>query len=186
MEFLRAGSLNINGGRDGSKLAMVSELFRIKKVDIVFLQETHSNTENESEWDRWWEGKCVLSHGTNLSSGVAILFSKNINVNILVVEEVVKGRVLLVHIEYKGTVFVLINVYAPNIGLERLEVFMKLKNAIQKIGDQVCVIIGGDWNCTVDFIIDRNGEEPHNESSVVLLKMIKELNLIFGGKKYRD
>lgn len=82
------------------------------------------------------------------------------------------------HIEYKGTVFVLINVYAPNIGLERLEVFMKLKNAIQKIGDQVCVIIGGDWNCTVDFIIDRNGEEPHNESSVVLLKMIKELNLI--------
>lgn len=87
MEFLRAGSLNINGGRDGSKLAMVSELFRIKKVDIVFLQETHSNTENESEWDRWWEGKCVLSHGTNLSSGVAILFSKNINVNILVVEE---------------------------------------------------------------------------------------------------
>lgn len=36
MEFLRAGSLNINGGRDGSKLAMVSELFRIKKMDIVF------------------------------------------------------------------------------------------------------------------------------------------------------
>jgi len=83
----------------------------------------------------------VLSHGTNLSSGVAILFSKNINVNVLDVDEVVKGRVLLIHIEFKGTVFVLINVYAPNIGPERVEVFMKLKNAVQKIGDQVCVII---------------------------------------------
>jgi len=47
MEFLRAGSLNINGGREGNKMAMVSELCRIKKVDIIFLQETHSNTYNE-------------------------------------------------------------------------------------------------------------------------------------------
>jgi len=36
MEFLRAGSLNINGGRDGNKMAMVSELFTIKKV-VLFL-----------------------------------------------------------------------------------------------------------------------------------------------------
>jgi len=117
----------------------------------------------------------VLSHGTSLSSGVAILFSKNINVNILVVDKVVKERVLLMNIGFNETVFVLINVYAPNIGPERVEVFMKLKNAVQKIGDQVCVIIGEDRNCTANFTIDRNRDEPHYESSVVLLNIIKSL-----------
>lgn len=132
----------------------------------MFFYKRHILIDNESEWDRWWEGTCVLSHGTNYSSGVAILFSQNINVNILVVEEVVKGRVLLMHMEFEGTVFVLINVYALNSGPERFcETYVK--NAVQKIGNNVCVIIGGDWNCTIDFIIDRNGEEPHNELSVV-------------------
>ncbi len=178
MELLRVGSLNINGGRDGNKLAMISELFSIKKVNIAFLQETHTNLDNESEWNRWWEGKSVLSHGTNISAGIAILFSKEINVNILAVEEIVKGRILLLKMEYEGSVFVLINVYAPNNGPERLRYFLKLRNAIQKIDDNVVTIIGGDWNCTVDFITDRNGEEPHHGSSFVLSNILKEFELI--------
>lgn len=176
MELLRVGSLNINGGRDGNKLAMISELFSIKKINVAFLQETHTSIDND--WSRWWEGKSVLSHGTNTSAGIAILFSKEMNVNILVVEEIVKGRILLVKMEYEGSVFILINVYAPNNGPERVKYFLKLRNAIQKIDDNVCTIIGGDWNCTIDFIVDRNGEEPHHESSVVLSKILKEFELI--------
>lgn len=178
MELLRVGSLNMNGGRDGNKLAMVSELLSIKKINVVFLQETHTTLDNESEWKRWWEGTSILSHGTNNSAGIAILFSKEMNVNILVVEEIVKGRILLLKMEYEGSVFVLINVYAPNNGPERVRCFLKLRSAFQKIDDNVCTIIGGDWNCTIDFIIDRNGEEPHHESSVVLSKILKEFELI--------
>lgn len=178
MELLRVGSLNINGGRDGNKLAMVSELFGIKKINVAFLQETHSSVDNESEWSRWWEGTSVLSHGTNISAGIAILFAKGMNVNILAVEEIVKGRILLLKIKYEGSVFVLINVYASNNGPERVRSFLQLRSAIQKIDDDVCTIIGGDWNCTIDFILDRNGEEPHHESSVVLLKILKKFDLI--------
>jgi len=36
MGLLRVGSLNINGGRDRTKLAMVSEFLRINSVDVVF------------------------------------------------------------------------------------------------------------------------------------------------------
>ncbi len=57
---VEGGLFNINGGRDGNKLAMISELFSIKKVNIAFLQETHTNLDNESELNRWWEGKSVL------------------------------------------------------------------------------------------------------------------------------
>lgn len=156
MELLRVGSLNINGGRDGNKLAMISELFGIQKINVAFLQETHTSLDNEFEFSRWWEGKSFLSHGTNTSAGIAILFSKEMNVNILAIEEIVKGRILMLNIEYEGSVFVLINVYAPNNGYERVSNFFKLRSAIQKIDDNVCTIIGGDWNCTIDFIIDRN------------------------------
>lgn len=121
MELLKLGSLNINGGRDRNKLAMISEF--VKQVDIVFLQETHTSNDNETQWGMWWEGKYALSHGTNTSAGVAILFSKKLNVNILSVDEIVKGRALLSKVEIEGITFVLINVYAPNNGLERVVFF---------------------------------------------------------------
>lgn len=109
------------------------------------------------------------------SAGIAILFSKEINVNILVVEEIVKGRILLLMMEYEGSMFVLINVYAPINGPERVRYFVKLRNDIHKSDANVGTFSGGDWNCTVDFIIDRDGEEPHHESSAVLSKNFKRV-----------
>ncbi len=35
------------------------------------------------------------------------------------------------------------------------------------IDDDACFILGGDLNCTPDFTVDRNGEEPHNQSRLV-------------------
>ncbi len=49
MEALKIGSLNINGGRNSVKHAMVYETTEQKKLDIVFLQETHSDLMNEVE-----------------------------------------------------------------------------------------------------------------------------------------
>lgn len=128
MELLKFGSLNINGGRDRKKLAMISEF--VKGIDIVFLQETHTSNDNETRWGMWREGKYALSHGTNTSAGVAILFSKNLNVNILIVI-IVKGRTLLIKVEFEGTIFVLINVYAPNNGHE-LVFFYGIENSYSK------------------------------------------------------
>ena len=40
MKGLRVGSLNINGGRDRVKRALVMETCQLKTLDIIFLQET--------------------------------------------------------------------------------------------------------------------------------------------------
>lgn len=74
----------------------------------------------------WWGGKLVLSHGSNNSAGVAILFSKTMNVNILTVEEIEKGRILLTKIEFEGFLFVFVNVYALNmyVYVRKSEVFL--------------------------------------------------------------
>ena len=69
MEVLRIGTLNINGGRDRNKRAVLAELSRTKNIDVFLLQETHSSADNEAEWGMTWRGQFFLSHGTNLSAG---------------------------------------------------------------------------------------------------------------------
>ncbi len=179
MDILRVGSLNINGGRDRNKRAIIAEYAYLKDINVMFLLETHSDSQNEVELYRWWEGECILSHGTNLSAGVAILFSKHLDLNILSTIELEKGRILMVIVEIKELKFLFINVYAPNVGLQRIELFGRLKTEIIKHVDEgMCVIMGGDWNCTTNFVLDRNGEEPHSPSSKMLLKITQELDFI--------
>lgn len=43
MQNLKIGSLNINGGRDRQKRALISEVATQKRINVLFLQETHSN-----------------------------------------------------------------------------------------------------------------------------------------------
>lgn len=40
------------------------------------------------------------------------------------------------------------------------------------------VIIGGDWNCTEDFILDCNSEEPHIQTSTHVSKLVREADLL--------
>lgn len=76
MDVLRVGSLNVNGIRDKNKWLLLKESIELKEMNVMFLQETHSDINNEVDWGLWSDGQFVLSHGTNLSAGVAILFSK--------------------------------------------------------------------------------------------------------------
>lgn len=74
----------------------------------------------------WWEGRIFLSHGSNLSGGVAILFSKKLNMTNISAYEIDKGRILIVQVELMGFPFLLINVYSPNNGAERVEFLKKI------------------------------------------------------------
>jgi len=66
-----------------------------KRLDILFLQETHTIPSDEVDCGSWWEGSCFLSHSTNLSAWVAMLFRTAANATVLPVTEVVKGRLLM-------------------------------------------------------------------------------------------
>ena len=50
---------------------------RKQKVDVIFLQETHSMKDNELLWKREWGAPFFCSHGANDSRWVAILIRKN-------------------------------------------------------------------------------------------------------------
>lgn len=136
MSELKIGSLNLNGARDENKRASFFRLCSLKKLDIIFVQETHSTADNEVDWKREWEGDVFLSHKTSNSCGVGILFSKSFNPQSVECEEVIKGRLLKIRAIYENVQFVFITVYAPTVGIERLTFLDTVSDVIRDCNDQ--------------------------------------------------
>lgn len=77
MSEVHLATLNVNGARDIRKRAMLNEVMKQKNLDVILLQETHSDVKNAADWAREFEGTSVLSHHTSTSAGVAVLFAKS-------------------------------------------------------------------------------------------------------------
>ena len=73
---------------------------------------------------------------------------------------------------------IFINIYTPNVGAERIALFEKLNQELLNLAaSDVCIVIGGDWNCALNFTVDRNGEEPHPKSANVLMQLLSRYDL---------
>ena len=117
-----------------------------KKLDVLFLQETHTDRANEVDWGQWWTGCYKLSHGTNLPAGVAVLFSPSLDLRLTSYTQIVPGRLLAVRTEIQGIGFILVNVYSPKQGSGRLDLFQTLSSFVQQCEQDECVVLGGDWS----------------------------------------
>lgn len=100
MSQLKIGTLNLNGARDVHKRMMLYEFINQKSVDVMFIQETHSDQRNEVDWKREWGGQLFLSHKSSVSGGVAILFSKNMTPVSYEFAEIEKGCFLKVIVNF--------------------------------------------------------------------------------------
>nr|BAC82603.1 pol-like protein [Takifugu rubripes] len=166
MHTFRVGTLNINGARDERKRALVFDTTKIKRVDVMFLQETHSNRNNEADWEKEWEGQALLSHNTTLSGGVGLLFSRGFTPSSLEVEHVVRGRCLMVKARLQNHSLVFINIYAPTNGTEKELSRKKVGTVLNGCGDDLLFLVG-DFNCTESFL-DRDHADPHLASFLSL------------------
>ena len=72
---LKLISLNTREIRDKAKRRTIFNYCR-NRADICCLQETHSIKHDEVGWELEWNGPILISHGTNVSKGVCILFKK--------------------------------------------------------------------------------------------------------------
>ena len=161
MDGFRVASLNVNGAREVRKRALVLDTARSKRIDVLFLQEVHSDQSIEGDWEKEWEGQVALSHNTTLSGGVGILFSRRFTPSSLEVEPVVQGRCLLVRAKFDTYTLVLVNIYAPNNGPERKRFFETVNSKLNCCGPEDFLFLGGDFNCTEAEFLDRNHAEPH-------------------------
>ena len=80
---LKVLSLNVCGLRDYFKRKKMFKYLQNQKVDIIFLQETHSTKEVELFLKCQMKGSFYFSHGTNLARGVLVFIREGLDFDLL-------------------------------------------------------------------------------------------------------
>ena len=99
---------------DATKRRQLFKYFHERKVDIIFIQESHSTKDYEKIWRNEWGGKIVFDHGESNAQGVAMLFAKNLEIIINRIEKSDYGQYIIVEARTNEVPLTLCNVYAPN------------------------------------------------------------------------
>ena len=153
---------NVRGLADAKKRRQIFHYLVDHKVDVAFIQETHSTVKTSKLWRNLWGGEAFFSHGESNARGVCTLIRKGLNVKVVKQENVIQGRVLNVTIMLNEQKILMSNVYAPN----ELDVafFEQTFAAVQK-DDCDHIVIGGDINVALQEV-DRYPKEKFVPSSV--------------------
>ena len=171
-------SLNVRGLRDATKRRNVIQWLKSKNPDIVFLQETHCHLKKDvNQWNKEWAGSKLHNYwtmGNSRSKGVAILFSKRFCERDFDVTDVLidpNGRSVKLVLKINGRNYRLINIYAPNNEVERVRFFSDLQNLVKDDVD-ADTLLGGDFNCTMDSIMDRQNCSTKNDIGQIDLQYL--------------
>ena len=166
-------SLNVRGLRDNNKRCEMFKFFKREKFDIICIQETHSQKEDEWLWKKQWgeKNEIIFSHGENNSKGVSILINRNKYIQVTQRLQDNEGRYCIAEIGYKNKQFVLVNIYGPN--EDRPEFFISLFELIQKYKSTELMIMG-DFNMVLNAQLDRMDGKQYSPKSLTVLKEIME------------
>ena len=168
-------TLNVNGISKENKRKKLFCWFKKLHFHALFLQETHCGDEKiASEWSREWGPyhNSIWTTGSSNSKGVAVLFKPHSNYEISNIKIDRSCRYIYFNMSFDDIDFKLINLYAPNNPNDRIGFFKELNTWID-IGDNN--LIGGDYNCTLDTELDRNGckseyDQGRNELKEIINK----------------
>ena len=143
--------------------------YRKRKLDLVFLQETHSIAATENQWRNEWGAEMISCHGSSNSRGVAILFKNGIDcsINHKILDP--EGRYIILKACIQDKDYVLINVYAPNKDKDQVNFFNNLLSILQNenLDSLDNIILGEDLNCPLDPLLDKKGGASTKRKSVI-------------------
>lgn len=130
-----------------------------QKADFCFLQETFSKASDEAIWRNEWGGQIYFSHGTCHSKGVCVLINRAVKEKVTCTSSDTSGRIILINITYNGLKLSLCNIYAPNDHTQQLGFIQELNCLLIDKAEIATLIVGGDWNCTLEKK-DKKGGVP--------------------------
>ena len=168
---LRIVTHNVRSMADKVKRKQLFNMYLAKKVDIVFLQETHSKPQNAKFWRNEWNGEILYSHGEPNARGVAIMFAKNLEQKILKTIKDEKGRYLICIAKIDDKKVLLCNCYAPN--EDSPEFFHQIIQTIQEQDKVDMCIWGGDFNVWLSEN-DKLGDFIQSHSVEVINEFLQE------------
>ena len=125
---------NVKGIQSMKKRLKLIEYFKSKITThgILFLQETHSSSDDEQKWRDNFGGNTFFSHGKRNSCGVLISYigTHNFIVNNQKTDN--DGRILILDVTINDVNFVLINLYNANTETEQVSVLNNLSSLLEK------------------------------------------------------
>ena len=101
---------------------------------FIFLQETHSLSNDELKWKNEFGGP-LFSQGKSNSFGVAIGYCGTEDLKVINTVRDKNGRMLILDAELNGTNFLLTNFYNSNTESEQLSTFSTLQKLIENFDD---------------------------------------------------
>ena len=149
---------------------------RSLESDILFLQETHSDINDEKLWKSQWGEVAFFASFTSNSRGVAILIRNSINVKVNAIFKDPNGRFLIISATLNELPVTLVNVYGPN--NDDPDFLLEVFAEIDKF-DNEFLIVGGDFNTVIDHL-DYQGSRQHHsniKTSEMLSVIMEEYGL---------
>lgn len=169
-------SWNVRGINTPLKRGKVYAHLRTLKAEICFLQETHIKKTAAKVLRPSWASHVFQSNFSTKSRGVAILIKKQVPfVHTQTISDD-RGRYLLVIGELNSVPVTLINAYGPN--FDDPVFFQNLFNSVPNVAN-TNIILGGDLNCVLDSVLDRQHPQAiTSKSSITLNNLIQSHNLV--------
>ena len=173
---IKLHSFNCRGMQDYFKRRKIFHYLRSIGSDIIFLQETHSDPNDEKLWSSQWGETIVFASFNSNSRGVAILFRNSITLKIISVIKDPNGRYIVLNAKVNDLPLTLVNIYAPNSDDSNflLDVFAE----VDKL-DNSFLLIGGDFNAVIGPLDYQGTRQQHCnvKASDTISLIMNEYNL---------
>ena len=173
--YIKLNSFNCRGLQDFTKRKKIFHYLRSLKSDISFLQETHSDINDENLWKTQWGELAFFASFSSNSRGVAILVRNSINMKVKATFKDPNGRFIILNATVNDLPLTFVNVYGPN--NDDPDFFLELFAEIDKFDS--FLIVGGDFNAVTDDL-DYQGSRQHHsnvKSKEMLCLLIEEYGL---------
>ena len=128
----------------------------------MFLQETHSSSDDEQKWRDNFGGNTFFSHGKRNSCSVLISYigTHNFVVNNQKTDN--DGRISIIDVTINDVNFVLINLDNANTEMEQIPLLNNLSSLLETFDATLekNLIFAGGFNLFLNSIFDAKGGKP--------------------------
>lgn len=183
LESFHLITLNVNGLNDVRKRRLAFQYLKRFKKTIFLLQETHCRPGNGRLWKSQWGSTIFLTEESANTGGVAILFSKDLDPSINSIMPSKFNRFLIADFSLKGENYQVVSIYMPTANREKLqiEILEELHSLLQQDGGTSHIILGGDFNVSIDPLLDQKGyandDIPNKKFRTELLEVLERFDL---------
>ena len=150
-------SWNVRGLNHPVKRGRVFSHIKHLKANVVFLQETHIRNSDNSRLMMKWKGQHFHSSFQAKARGVSILIDQKVPLEVHSKISDSNGRYIIITGKLYNTLVALVNVYAPN--TDDPEFFERIFSLLPDL-NLYSLILGGDFNCWLDPVLDRSSIIP--------------------------